>query len=164
MIRVCPLPGPGWRESLSPFDCQSGCQVSSLLQMMWVHDFIDNNPKAALLGQVVDETIGEKNHPNNRVLTSFLYEFGKEAASCMQDSDERDWLTYHASCFNMMWDLFPNWQILDKNGVHCQRGKNSRLCLRSFCRVVSQAVGRNILNRLRNTRIVQNPNLQTSAT
>ena len=116
-------------------------------QAEWIDEFVTNESKAMLLKTVSDATIVDKNHLNGRVFASFLYAFGKQVAFHCQMANEFDWKSYYSLCFDIMWNLFPNWHMLDHSGVFCTRGKSEKLSVKAFARVSAQVACRNKLKR-----------------
>ena len=117
-----------------------------------MHNFVKDDPKTAVLLEIWDDTIAVKKHTNGKILSSFLYGFGKAAAVAWEANQpmlqELEFNQYFSICFDLMWDLFPNWQMLDKAGCYCQRGRGQKASLRAFCRFTAQAVGRQKLKRI----------------
>ena len=110
--------------------------LSHFAQIDWIAHLVNNEPRAALLKTICDDSIVDKNSVNGKVFSSFLYLFGRKVTD---HCSPEEWKSYFSVCFEVMWNMFPNWQLLNENGVAGISASGDKRSLKGFARRKAQS-------------------------
>jgi hypothetical protein len=80
-----------------------------------------------------DDSLVAKDHPNSRIFTSFLYDFGKAMGGRLSQSHGNEPFNFFDRCFSALWSFLPNLQELHEKRIMGVIGQDKKL-LRSFAR------------------------------
>ena len=110
--------------------------------MDWIFDMVNTDSKAELLKTVDDSSaIVDNTSVLGKIFNSFLYNFGKNVAINCQSPP--NWKSYFSQCFELLWKLFPNWQIMDES-----QGLSTKSTVKAYARDRARINCRNRLKKM----------------